>query len=93
MNIFVLLWILWALAFVVIEAAAIYMKQPTLSAIVWHLLDNSMVARAALFAVFGWLSWHWFAESRIAPNLRATFRDDGLVVFLFALLGIGTRRK
>lgn len=67
MNVYTLLWLLWALAFAAIEGFALRAKdkpgQPhTLSAHVWWLARGAgpwhLLARSGLIAGLGWLSLH-----------------------------------
>lgn len=72
---YTILWVVWILGFLGIEAAALFNKKrgDTLSEHVWALIGNTKrgypktkthkVARGALAALLAWLGFHFFGGS------------------------------
>lgn len=95
MNAWVVAWLLWALAFIVIEALAFAKGGVTLSGLVWYLRGSPVLVRsvagAAVVAVFGWLVWHWWIETDYFPHLRRTLRDDGIIAGLLFVAALASQ--
>jgi hypothetical protein len=100
MNSWVAAWVLWALAFVLIEGLAFAKGGVTLSGLVWYLRASPVVVQALVGAlavtVFGWCVWHWWIEMDHFPELRGTLKDDGIIaasLFVLALLSRVARKR
>jgi len=83
-----LLWLLLLLPAAAVEVWAIVAHRPaTLSRVVWDAM-RAWWFRVPLFALFGWVGWHWFVEHFWLRGFRGDWVSDVFVALAFALLGL-----
>jgi hypothetical protein len=101
MNPWIAAWVLWVVAFVVIEGLAFLRGGVTLSGLVWYLRASPVAVQvfvgALAVVVMGWCVWHWWIEVDYFPELRRTLKDDGIIaaslLVLVLVSGLLARKK